>query len=1209
MAQGGERGDDVLAMSDAELAAFVQAAVERFVDRHAGGETVDLGAFVATFPEPAQPRILAQCREFLAFDGLVGGGRREPPLPAATPVGTPGHGRRFGDFVIEEELGRGGMGVVYLARQTSLQRRVALKVMASGLALSKRHVERFRREAAAAAQLRHPGIVAVHSLIEAGGDFAIAMDYVAGRNLGDILDDLRLAAGADGAPADGSLGIAPGKGHVAECAVLVAQVASALAAAHRQGVVHRDLKPRNLMIDELRQPRLLDFGLAKSLGDGSLSMSGELAGTVHYMSPEQTLAKRVDVDHRADLFALGVILYELLTLRRPFDGKNLQQVVYAICFQEPVPPQRHNPKVPRDLATVCLKALEKDPAKRYQSAAEFEADLQRFLRWEPVLAKPAGPVSRLGKWVRRHRSEAIATGCVVALSASGLGYQFHAARAEAQQADQQLQLAVERERTGDLVGALDAATAALALRDEPTTRARIELYRQKLETFAKQQEADAARAANLQLKSNEQLAKNRALAIQLALAAHDVRSSAESRSTVLQSLGGGFTAMPLAGLAGRTLGARWAPDGSAVLTFGTAATSTPRDEPGIAIVWNPDGSQRHTLHGHAGWILDAEFLPDGERLLTAGVDRTVRVWDVRSGAALGVWQHAAALRALVLDRAGRLALTCGDDVAEGRFEAQIRRVADGGVVASGPAHRRMITAAALSSCGTLAATAGDPGYVVLWRTTDGSEIARLPGIRQMATAAVFSPDGRQVAIGDYGGRIAVFATADGALLAEGGHAQSVNSLQFAPDGARLLSAAEDRTARLWRLADASEAAQRLVETQPLLGARAAVLGAAFDASGSLLVTAGKDGALRVYDLAGTELAVYEVGETALREATFDPSGQRVLCWHRGGALVWDFADARGVVTLRQPGLRVPSVCFDGAGERVLTAGDDERLRAWDARSGRQLWATPKLGNPLAAVAADPRHARAVATTVRGAVYVVRLADGERLFELVGHGDKAVPFVRWFGPAGRLFSAGGDGNAIVWDPATQRDVVRLSLGAAVVAADADPTGAVLATVTAGDERRVRLWNAADGSACGELHHVAALRTLAFRPDGQALLLGDGEGLLCIVDLQGRELQRFAGKGALVQAAWRADGQAVLSSASGDGNWARLWNLASGELELAFTGHADTVGSSAFHPDGQWAVTASRDGTARIWPTDPIGVARRLPLAPLSAADRARFGLPR
>ncbi|HEB51880.1 MAG TPA: serine/threonine protein kinase, partial [bacterium] len=431
---------EVVSRDEGVRKAAVQRAVERFVELHTSGRSPDPLSFAQDYEESLRGEILMQCREFLTFDGLFGAQEWQEAVPE------PDDGRTFGDFQILEELGRGGMGVVYLARERSLDRTVALKVMASGLTLSKRHVERFRREAMATAQLRHPAIVPVHRLVEVDGTFALAMDYVAGRNLADVLDDLRLANGDGEGVHTGSLGIAKEKGYVAECALLAAQVASALATAHHNHVVHRDLKPRNLMIDDRRQVRLLDFGLAKSLDEGreSLSMSGEITGTAHYMSPEQTLAKRVDVDHRADIWSLGVILYELLTLRRPFDGKNLQQVVYEICFKEPVPIHKRNAKVPRDLVTICNKALEKDPQNRYQTAAEFEADLQRFLSWEPIHARPAGAWTRASKFIRRHRKESALIAALLATAIAIWGILWFRAAADQRRADELLQRAEQR---------------------------------------------------------------------------------------------------------------------------------------------------------------------------------------------------------------------------------------------------------------------------------------------------------------------------------------------------------------------------------------------------------------------------------------------------------------------------------------------------------------------------------------------------------------------------------------------------------------------------------------------------------------------------------------------------------------------------------------------------------------------------------------------
>jgi WD40 repeat protein len=1187
----------------ASEAALVQTAVEAFVERHSCGEAVDLAAFVQTYPEALRPRILAQCREFLAFDGLLGAqpwpGEREAPADE----------RRFGDFVIESELGRGGMGVVYLAKQVSLQRRVALKVMAGGLSLSKRHVERFRREAAAAAQLRHPAIVAVHSLHEVDGAFAIAMDYVAGRNLGDVLDDLRLANGHGGA-VEGTLGIAPEKGYVAECALLAAQLASALAAAHAQGVVHRDLKPRNLMLDERRQARLLDFGLAKSLGDGSISMSGEITGTVHYMSPEQTLAKRVVVDHRTDVFALGVILYELLTLRRPFDGKNLQQIVYEICFKDPEAPQKHNPKVPRDLATIVAKALEKDPQNRYATAAEMEADLLRFLRWEPIHAKPAGALPRLGKWLRRHRTEAAAVGVLVLGGIGAIGAWQWSEWRDARDADRLLAEAEARSAAGDQSAALEAVTQALAKRDDAAARAKFDLYRQKLETAAKQAEADLARAASLRLSSNEQLTRDRSLAIQLALASFETAPSAEARSAVLRALGGGFVATPFDVPDARLLGARWSPDGTAVATLCTLPADGARGETSTAVLWGGDGTRRHELRGHRGWIVDAAFTPDGSRLATASVDRSVRLWDVKTGAPAGEWRHDVSVRSVTFSADGGRALTCGEDAATGRFEACAWDVRSGSAIGKMTAHRQFVTAFALAPAGELAATAGDPDFVRLWRIADGVEVARLDGFAGLIAAMAFSADGSLLAIGGQDGQIRIYSGTDGKLLAAGGHGRAVTSLVFARDGHRLLSAAEDRTARLW-LVDRGAAATTLREQTMFVGARDAVTSARFGPQDQLVATAGRDGTARVYDLGGAELATFAVGDVVLRDAAFDAGGRRVLVWHRRGALAWDMADVRGVVTLRQPGLTVQAACFEASCANAITGGDDERLRAWDAHTGQLLWTSDALGNPVAALDVDPVVGAVAAGTVHGHVSLHRRQDGARTALLEGHGKEPVVAVRFAGDGATLMTAGGDGRVILRrrNGDAYETIARLELGAAVLAADLSRDGRWVAVVDRRDDRKVKLLDGSDGSLRGELAAGAAVRAVAFRPDGAALAIGSADGGVVATDLGGNVLASLAAPAAVAALAWSPDGTKLLTAAVRDGNAARLWDVATAAPLLTFADHTAPVASVAWSADGQWAITASRDGTARVWPTDPVGVARRLPLAPMTAAQRRQFGIVR
>ena len=1179
----------------ASEAAIAQAAVETFVEQHSAGEAPSPDVFVQRYPEQVRPRILAQIREFLAFDGLLGHQEWEPQTQQETA------GRAFGDFVIQEELGRGGMGVVYLAHQKSLNRRVALKVMASGLTLSKRHVERFRREAAAAAQLRHPAMVPVHSFTEVDGTFAFAMDFVAGRNLADMLDDLRLANGDAPSAIEGSFGLQPEKGYVAECALLCAQLASALAAAHAAGIVHRDMKPRNVMIDERRQARLLDFGLAKSLGEGSISMSGEITGTAHYMSPEQTLAKRVVVDHRADIWALGVILYELLTLKRPFDGKNLQQVVYEICFKEPMPLHKQNPKVPRDLVTICGKALEKDPGNRYQTAAEFEADLLRFLRWEPIQARPAGLFVRAAKWTHRHRTETLLAGALALAAVGALGYAWYDAEATARRYEELMAQAAAADERGDARTAAQTAMEARLLRDDAAVRARIELYQGRAEVAAKKEEADIATAATLSLKSNKAIDRDRELAIVLALAAVDRRASSESRSAVLDALGCGFRTTKFEVERGQVLTSRWSPDGRLVVTAGSEGKL------GNAILWDGDGTLKIVLKGHRERVLDAAFHPRGHLVATAGVDRTVRLWQTSDGAPAGTWAHAGSVTLVRFSRDGGRALTTSDGQKAGTFSAQVWETATGKPLGSCAAHKRMVVAAVLSPCGTYVASAGDRGFVRLWHATTGQELAQLPGQPERQHALAFAPDSSLIAVAALDGTAHLYAIPSGQHLATIAHSRQIDALAFDHDGARLLSGARDQTARLWRLRrDASSTSLAASEVRTFVGHGGEVTHVVFDASGQFAATGGNDGVLRVFDASsgtaakGQDLMHYEVG-TAINEVAFDRDARRILA--QAGSLravAWDFADTRGVVTLRQPGT-VNAACFDATGDQVITAGDDDFVRCWNAHDGRLHWVTADLGNPIDAIDVDTAGSTFALSTHDGKVALHDLATGKPQFQLGEHRG-AVPVVRFAAGGTRLLSAGEDQQAIVWNVAERTQLCRLERPARIIAADLSPNGTVLATVERG-EKLVRLWNVPDLRARGTLTgHTEPPTSVRFHPAGTALLTGSADGTARITDLADR-LQTVLEVGRPVRrVAWSHDGARVLTSSLQDDNRVRLWNVADASEQLHFGGHTSTVEGNAFSADGQWALTTSRDGTARIWPTDPVAAARRLQLRPLSDAER-------
>jgi eukaryotic-like serine/threonine-protein kinase len=384
--------------------------------------------------------------------GALGSGVREKPLP-----------ERIGGHIILRELGRGGMGVVYLARDEKLDRDVALKAMTNPALAGERGRERFQREVRAVAALSHPNIVSIHEAGEDEGTPYYTMPYVEGRSLAGILAELRdldleptcltgrhlRVASRDG---DSAIAVDPkrrstrdgshpserlARTHVELVARLVLDVAEALAHAHAGGILHRDVKPSNIMVSGEGRALLCDFGLARGEESGDLTRSGDFVGTPHYVAPEQAAGGTIDA--RCDVYALGATLYELLTLRVPHDGRNTAEILRKIGTREPTPLRKLNPAAPRDLETICATAMAKEPAARYASAEELAEDLRCFITYRPVQARPVGPVTRALRWTRRNPMTAVALASltllvVVGPTTFGLYSQAAARRLEQEQA-------------------------------------------------------------------------------------------------------------------------------------------------------------------------------------------------------------------------------------------------------------------------------------------------------------------------------------------------------------------------------------------------------------------------------------------------------------------------------------------------------------------------------------------------------------------------------------------------------------------------------------------------------------------------------------------------------------------------------------------------------------------------------------------------------
>ncbi len=390
--------------------------------------------FVDARPDLA-PEVRRRVRELSRLGLLAGGAAAEPDEI----------GRRVGPYRLLERIGTGGMGVVYLAEHLELGRRVALKTLPHRAVASDRARERFLRESRAVAQLDHPCIVPIYEVGEEDGAPWFAMQFVPGRTLADVIAGLtrsgvptaelrsrhlsKLLRGDtldapddDGAPPLPGPRPSPdlppparGKTYVEMVCRLVHDVAEALEHAHSNGVLHRDVKPSNVLVTEDGRARLFDFGLADVENEASLTLTKEFVGTPYYVSPEQISGEREEIDGRADIYSLGVTLFELLTLRLPFRGKTTQQVLRQIQTREPPYPRRLNPLVPRDLETICLTAMEKVLERRYRRAGDLAADLRRFLEFRPIEARPVGGFTRALRFARRHRAASVAAALGVLL--------------------------------------------------------------------------------------------------------------------------------------------------------------------------------------------------------------------------------------------------------------------------------------------------------------------------------------------------------------------------------------------------------------------------------------------------------------------------------------------------------------------------------------------------------------------------------------------------------------------------------------------------------------------------------------------------------------------------------------------------------------------------------------------------------------------------
>jgi serine/threonine protein kinase/WD40 repeat protein len=1158
-------------------------------DRSAADDTPDGHAATGEFKPPPNPNIT------LTADG---GPPREPvPADESLRLSVPG-------YEILSELGRGGMGVVYLARQLDLNRPVALKMILSGEHAGVAERDRFRREAEAVAALQHPNIVQIFEVGEAGGRPYLAFEYVGGGSLASYLD---------GQPW-------PAK----PAADLIESIARAVHFAHTRGVVHRDLKPANVLLGSaelgtrsaeqkarkedplfripssaLRVPKITDFGLAKRVDPTSSwsdddsertapaarTRTGAVVGTPSYLAPEQAAGKNRQVGPHTDTYALGAILYELLTGRPPFRGETPLDTVLQVMGDDPVPPSKLRAKLPRDLETICLKCLQKDPRKRYASAADLADDLHRFLNGEAIAARPVGFWERAVKWMNRHPAATVmgATSGLALLSLLAVSLYFNVQLREAAED-------LERQRAGAREAQGRAQVEKQKADDE-----RLEAERQKVKALEAKQEAEAKKQEAERGVYALQLFKAAALGErdpQRALKLLDDRERCPDRLK-------DFTWRYIRGqvlvseqVIGVQQGANGVPPAARVdySPDGTLVATVSGVDP-LVRVWDVAKRQLlYVLAGHKKAAHAVAFAADGRTIATAGEDNAVCLWELPANPP----------KTRPTQLAPRYTLTGHTNtVLTVAFSTDGRRLASGGAdgairlwdvapLSGDSARPRPTTDAVLREhAGTVSSLAwaagrlysgGSDGRVVEWRLRPGGGLPQdLFKLKKQVLSLAVTPDGELLAAaGDAEPDedepiIQLFRplTDRPAGQLRGHTGLAIYDLSFAPDGKRLASAGRDGTVRVWDVAALQERAVFRPEKEPKSttadqSARA-IRGASFAPDGLAVVSGGQDGAVRLWSFAGQKEEVTELNVRApLGAAALSADGRTLIVAERVSreVKVWTLGDPAADLdpkptrTLR--GLEAPPI--------AVAVNEDGSVIAAATAEGAYVWRAGSDDHPRRVVTGP-----AVAVAARGDDLVVATEDGRLVWLDLKTGR----------PRHSLAQVTGRPHLAVFSP-DGRKLVTAS-GSALQVWDAETGELLFMQVLAHFTRRVTAVAVRPGDTTGTWEMASAddgglVKVWEFKPKVGDPAAEDGSpppGQM----LDARERPAPPGLTDPVGAlAFTADGRTLASG--GVDRAVRLRDPETGQERAALAGHTDTVLLVAFRAD-RVLLTVGREGFARVW----------------------------
>ena len=1081
------------------------------------------------------------------------------------------------DYEILTAIGRGGMGVVYKARHLRLNRLVALKRFRIS---QDRNPGRSRIEAEALSRLQHPNIVQIHEIIEHNGETFLVLELVNGGSLGAKL------RGKPQPPR--------------ETAFLLEAIARAIHYAHGYGIIHRDLKPANILLKDERKkmkeendadpvtasavsfvlqpfsfiPKITDFGVAKRLAvDSGETREGDVIGTPAYMAPEQATGKTELIGPATDVYSLGVILYELLTGRVPLQGPTTLETLILVRSEDPVPPRRLVPRIPRDLETICLKCLEKEPGNRYRHAEELANDLRRYQNGEPILARPTPTWERAWKWVKRRPVIAALSAALVFVTFLGFGlvaWQWQRAEAKAndeavarKEAQDNEKRAIEARRQIEKIAAGMTLSHGVALCEKGHVDHGLLWLVRALERAERAEDVDLQRVARSNLASWQPFLVRSPGEVVHGSWVYCVAFSPDGRSAVSASID--KTAQRLDPATAKPVGeplrhplpvsiAVYSPDSKKILT----ACGEFDGDSGQARIWDAvTGKELVVSPRLEGDIALATFSPDGKTFLLV-CSKEIRVWRTEDGAPVGQpFQHPAA--------------------AAPNPKIQPKMVA------------------VLRPDGTLLATAGEDHTIRLWDPATGKQKGEPLQADGPVTAIAFSPDGATIVTGTFLGAVQMWNAETGEQHGPTLHnSGQVRAIAFGPDGeclatgssiqevdpvtqARRFSGGE---VRLWRAASGQQLGS------PLLHGHS-VWSLAFGPTGRILLTGCEDGMARFFAVAtGQQIGIPLRHPGTVVSVAFSPNGKTALTASAGGgeyhvARFWDVPSQQAFGQQLLQGGQIGSLEVSADNRFLLTGADDKKVRFWDLESGR-LADTLVLADREKSLATFSPDGRTVMTTSAALPYYdksrLRFWDSttHRLLTTL---DFPSCLNAIFSPDGRtilvseldqplkVFSLDGAKNPEEGMPRPSQVFWEMSFS---------PDGRKLLTKDtngfqlwdAGTFQRLQNWKEPTGTTC------------LFYPDGKRILLVTGGFPHCWDAATGTELElpRFHAEGGLSKGVFSPDGRRILTAGS-DGV-ARLWDVATGQTLGPPLGR-DSTSQVAFSHDGRKLITAGRHGRITVW----------------------------